>query len=219
MILVQAVLETLVPDGFGLWPVGEHEPYGFLTLHGDMTPADIGTAVACIANGTDPVEDGDRRPEPHPADPVDADPVDTFLYGLLNNPYPVAPGGFRVTDTATGAALLPGCCNGLDEWRDWLEVLDGGGVAGFGHGPSPLVERLGDVVRLTVDTDADTDTEGGSPVIELPVDELRRLIAGAEQDLRGFLRLAGSWAERQLPGYAAALTAALARVADPVEDD
>jgi hypothetical protein len=46
------------------------------------------------------------------------------------------------------------------------------------------------------------------------VDELRRLIAGAEQDLRDFVRLAGGWAERQLPERAAAVTAALARALD-----
>ncbi|MGV9453774.1 hypothetical protein [Streptomyces sp. NPDC003635] len=36
-------------------------------------------------------------------------------------------GGLRITDTATGTTLLPGCCHGLGERRDWLEVVDGDG--------------------------------------------------------------------------------------------
>ncbi|MEU1471696.1 hypothetical protein ABZ434_26180 [Streptomyces sp. NPDC005761] len=53
-----------------------------------------------------------------------------------------------------------------------------------------------------------------SPVIELSADPVRRLIAGAQQDVRDFLSLAGTWAERDLPVPAAATTAALARALD-----
>lgn len=81
--------------------------------------------------------------------------------------------------------FLPGCCNGLEEWRDWYEVLDGYGQVCFGHDPGPLAERLGDTVRLTVDAD-----RSDSPVIELPVTELRRLLDGAARDLTDFLTLA-----------------------------
>ncbi|WP_406416109.1 hypothetical protein OH809_40235 [Streptomyces sp. NBC_00873] len=58
-----------------------------------------------------------------------------------------ASGGLQITDTATGTTLLPGCCNELDERRHWLEVVDGNGWASFGHDPSPLAERHGEVVR------------------------------------------------------------------------
>ncbi|MFH8624635.1 hypothetical protein ACH4A8_22555 [Streptomyces vietnamensis] len=49
----------------------------------------------------------------------------------------------RIADTRTGVTLLPGCCNGLEERRDWFEALDGNGWVSFGHDPSPLAERLG----------------------------------------------------------------------------
>jgi hypothetical protein len=120
-----------------------------------------------------------------------------------------ASGGLRVTDTATGTTLLPGCCNGLEVWRDWLEVVDGDGRAFFGHDPSPLAERLGEAVRLTVDAE-----QNDSPVIELPVAELRRLLAEAERDLAGFLQLAVDWAAQHLRNHAASVTAALARALD-----
>lgn len=205
MIVVQPVLETGAPDAFTLWPVAGLEPYTLLPLSGALGPAEVGAAVMAIAayNDTDhPGCDGPPRP---------ADALGAFLSGLSATDTPLAPGGLRVSDSATGATLVPGCCNGLEEWRDWLEVVDddGDGVAGFGHDPSPLAERRGLQVRLTVDADQD-----GGPVIELPVAELRRLLAGVEGDLTGFLGAAADWAARQLPGHAHSVTAALAAALD-----
>ncbi|WP_328677536.1 hypothetical protein OG905_25520 [Streptomyces sp. NBC_00322] len=122
---------------------------------------------------------------------------------------PLSPGGLRVTDTATGITLLPGCCNGLEQRRDWLEVVEGDGGAFFGHAPSPLAERLGDTLRLTVDAEQDD-----SPVIELRVAELRHLLVGAERDLADFLGLAADWAAQHLPNHATSVTVALARALD-----
>lgn len=116
-----------------------------------------------------------------------------------------------MTDNATGTVFVePGCCSGLETWRDWLEVLDGTGCCYFGHDPSSMAERAGDSVRLTLDAYGEED----SPVIELPVDQLRTLVTGAQRDLQDFLNLAGSWAEQHLPAHAAAVTAALARALD-----
>lgn len=165
MIVLQPVLEIYGPDGFALWPVAEFEQYGFLPLSGALSPAEVGTAVMRIAdyNGIDPEDDSPPRP---------TDPLGSFLHGLLTMDDVLSPGGLRVTDTAIGITLVPGCCNGLEERHDWLEVLDSDGGGYFGHAPSPLVERLGDTVRLTVDAERDD-----SPVIELPVAELRQLIS------------------------------------------
>ncbi|MGA5325317.1 hypothetical protein ACPCJT_04720 [Streptomyces griseoincarnatus] len=200
MIVLQPVLEVTDPAGFTLWPVAGMEPYGFLPLSGALAPAEVGTAVMSVAAHNEVVAAADD----HPSRP--ADPLGSFLHGLLTMDDLFASGGLRVMDTASGVTLLPGCCNGLEERRDWFDVLDGDGWASFGHDPSPLAERHGDAVRLTVDAD-----RGDSPVIELTVGELRCLLTGAERDLTGFLALAAAWAIRQLPGHAAPVTSALAR--------
>ncbi|MEV0173256.1 hypothetical protein AB0I00_19335 [Streptomyces sp. NPDC050803] len=203
VIVVQPVLEIYACDGFTLWPVAESAPYDFLPLGGALDPAEVGTAVMRIAdcNNTDLADDG-RPPRP-------ADPLGGFLNGLLTMDDLFAPGGLRITDTATGTALVPGCCKGLDERRDWLEVVEGDGWASFGHDPSPLAERHGDVVRLTVDAE-----QANSPVIELSVTDLRRLLDDAERDLIDFLQLAAAWAARHLPDDAAPVTSALGRALD-----
>ncbi|WP_326816314.1 hypothetical protein [Streptomyces sp. NBC_01762] len=120
-----------------------------------------------------------------------------------------ASGGLQVTDTVTGATLVPGCCNGLEEWRDWLQVIDADGWASFGHDPSPIAERIGDTVRLTADAEADE-----SLLIELPVAELRQLLEGAERDLTDFLHLAAAWTVRYLSDRALEVSGALARTLD-----
>ncbi|MGW0602217.1 hypothetical protein ACWD11_34610 [Streptomyces sp. NPDC002776] len=203
-MVMQPVLEICAADDFALWPIGEHESYGYLVLNGKLTPAEVGTAVMRIAdcNNFEPEEEHG---------PCPTDPLGTFLHGLLTMPDLFAAGGFRVTDNATDTVFAePGCCNGLETWRDWLEVLDGTGCCYFGHAPSSMAERVGERVRLTLDAYAEKD----SPVIELPVDQVRMLVTGAQRDLQSFLSLAGSWAEQHLPAQTAAVTAALARALD-----
>ncbi|MGW2385572.1 hypothetical protein [Streptomyces lincolnensis] len=202
------VLETYTPDGFDLWPVGETKPFGWLPLNGELSPTEVGTAMMCIVgcNGIDP--DGERSLRPAAA-------LDQFLHGLLTFDHLFAAGGLRVTDRSTGVTFLPGCCDGLEDWRDWHRFVDDGSLLGFGHDPvSPIAERFGDTVRLTVNAE-----QSDSPVIELCVTELRHLLAGAERDLADFLVLATDWSARHLPVHGAAVTRALARVLDlPARD-
>ncbi|WP_199925931.1 hypothetical protein [Streptomyces sp. NRRL S-495] len=201
---MQPVLDYWDSDGFELWPVAEVDPY--LTLHGRLTPAEVGTAVMRIVGFNDldpePWERPRRPPRPR-------EPLDSFLHGLLTFDSLYAAGGLRVTDSATGTTFLPGCCAGIDEWRDWFDVLDDGGATFFGHDPVAQVERAGDTVRLLVDAES-----GDAPVIELPAAEARRLLAGVERDLTAFLALAAGWAAHHLPGHAGPVTTALAHALD-----
>jgi hypothetical protein len=203
VITMQPVLETRARDDFALWPVADVKPFGFLALGDTLTAAEVGAAVMSIANCNDIDPEHDGRP------PRPAEPLGSFLHGLLTFDVLFAAGGLCVTDTVTSITLLPGCCNGLEDWRDWYQVLDGSGQASFGHNPAPLAERHGDIVRLTIDTEQDD-----SPTIDLPVTELWHLLAGAEHDLANFLSLAADWLSQYLPAHASSVTAALARALD-----
>ncbi|MCX5402121.1 hypothetical protein OHA55_34885 [Streptomyces sp. NBC_00102] len=202
---MQPVLEMDTPEGFGLWPVAETERFGFLTLGGGLSPAEVGAALARIAayNDADP-EANDLPPRP-------ADPLAGFLNGLLHLDFLLVPGGLRVTDTSTGAVFAPGCCDGLEERRDWEAVVDGHCVIGYDHAPDSkrIAERIGDMVRLTGATGGDEGT-----VIEVPVPEMRRLLIGVESDLTDFHVLAGAWADQHLSEHAAGVTASLGRLLD-----
>lgn len=209
---MQPVLEIYTPDSFALWPVTEGEPFRYLALSGELTAAEVGTALMGIArcNDIDPDPDlGDDRP------PRPADPLGSFLHGLLTFDTLFAAGGLRVTDSSTDITFLPGCCNGLEDRHEWRTVVDGGGPVSFGHDPDPMAELVGDTVRLVVDVE-----QSESPVIELSATEYHRLLDGVERDLADFLALAGGWVRGHLPDHAVPVTAALARVlALPVPDE
>ncbi|MFI1676247.1 hypothetical protein [Streptomyces sp. NPDC020607] len=205
MIIMQPVLEIYAPDGFDLWPVAQVEPFAYLPLGGGLAPAEVGAAVMRIADCNDVEAADDVNHPPRPADALGS-----FLHALLTYDRPIASGGLRVTDTSTGVTFLPGCCDGLEEWRDWHRLVDDGHLLGFGHDPvSPTAERFGDSVRLTVNIE-----QSDSPVIELRVSELRPLLAGVERDLTDFLALAAGWSAEHLPDHGTAVTAAVARALD-----
>lgn len=231
VIVMQPVLEIYTPDGFDLWPVAEVEPFGFLPLSGALSPAEVGTAVMRVAdyndvNGTDDASaeaasasaplsapfsasDSDSDSDLSPRPP---DPLGSFLHGLLTCEHVIASGGLRVTDDSTGVTFQPGCCDGLEDWRDWHRLVDddGHGLVGFGHDPvSPTAERFGDTVRLTMNME-----QSDSPVIELGVSELRHLLTGVERDLTAFLALAAAWSSEHLPSHHTAVTSAIARALD-----
>ncbi|MFJ8883365.1 hypothetical protein ACIRJR_08115 [Streptomyces sp. NPDC102402] len=200
---MQPVVEIASPEAFGLWPVAEVERFSFQPLSGALSPPEVGTAMMGIAayNDVEPGPDDPPRP---------ADPLGSFLHGLLTLDPLVVSGGLRVTDTSTGVTFLPGCCDGLEDWRDWQRFVDGGRPLWFGHDPvSPVAERFGDTVRLTVDAHL-----SDSPLIELPVTELRALLVSAERDLADFLASATDWASVHLPDHARHIVPALARVLD-----
>lgn len=206
VIVMQPVLETRAPDDFSLWPVAVDTSSRFTALSGNLTSAEVGTALMFIArcNDIDPdPEVGDDRP------PRPADPLASFLHGLLTFDDLFASGGLRVVDGSTGVTLLPGCCGGLEDWRGMYAVLDGAGSPFLGHDPDPVVDRSGESVRLVVDFE-----QSDSPVIELTAVELRRLLDGVERDLADFLALAADWVRPHLPDHAGPVIEALARVLD-----
>jgi hypothetical protein len=111
-----------------------------------------------------------------------------LLHALLEKEMIIAAGGVRVSDTATGARIEPGCCFGLENWRDWAGLLDGE-EPWLGHSPTPGVELTEGVVRLWQD-----EEHRYGPVCEIPAEDLRGHLEGVRQDLVGFLGLVREWA-------------------------
>ena len=105
-----------------------------------------------------------------------------------------APGGLRVG--ADEVVIDPGCCLGLDEWRDWLSV-GGGEVIDLGHSPDVLMEHRGQVVRVWKDVDqlSRAAVPGpDEPNIDIPRSALPELLGAVQRDLVGFLTALQLWA-------------------------
>ncbi|CAM3186747.1 hypothetical protein [Stackebrandtia soli] len=194
MITLQAVVKIRSCEDFDLWPIAKLATSHLLPLNGTMDQDHLGAAITSIAATNCPRDDAEQADDPRAA----------FLDGLFTTECLITPGGLLVVDTVSNTTFAPSCCHWLDEWRDWLLAIDEGPVW-LGHEPSSKVERHGETMRLTVNLEHD------DPVIELPVDELRRLLAQAERDLGDFLMLARSWATSHLPERVSDFTIAMAK--------
>ncbi|MFD6426900.1 hypothetical protein, partial [Streptomyces sp. NPDC060198] len=163
--MMQPVLEMDPLEGFDLWPVAETERFGFMALGGGLSPDEVGAALLRIAASND------ADPEANDLPPRPADPLAGFLHGLLHLDTLLVPGGLRVMDTSTGVAFEPGCCDGLEDRREWEQVIDGDGTFRSAHPESGRVAtRIGDTVRLTFATGQEA-----APVIEVPLAQMRRM--------------------------------------------
>lgn len=193
MVIVEVVLETDEAVGFTAWPIAEPSSDRFLALSGQMPPAEVGTAMAVILSynrlSVEPVTDlTGAQLEQHLAE---AEAL-------------IAPGGLRFRDTTTNAQVAPGCCFGLENWRDWLDVMRGQELW-LGHSPAPRLEHDGQFIRLSPDDRDDSP----SLTIEINVNEIPGLLTSAQQQLSGFLNLAQQWTSRTTPQLTVPLIAAL----------
>jgi hypothetical protein len=141
------------------WPVAARRPGEWLTLDGKITGEEVGLFVAGL--GPD-------------------------LETILAEEMLLAVGGLLVADTDSGVVVQPGCCAGLEDWRDWQ-----GGSPWLGHDPTPVAEFDGDDVRLW------RDGKRGEPLV-FSRDELGRLLAAVQGDLIGFLGAVERWGGSRL---------------------
>ncbi|MFG2052435.1 hypothetical protein ACGFI9_00265 [Micromonospora sp. NPDC048930] len=190
MITLRAVVE-LPTDPTRIWPA--RTPTGpWLTLHAGSPPEEIELFVSILAADLDVAPPGGR---------------DEVVDALLREDLLLAAGGLRLDDPATGATVSPGCCAGLEDWREWTSALDGG-TPWLGHDPGPEIEARGGLLRVW--QHGGPDRRG--PYVELTPAHLAELLASAQSDLRGFLARLDAWArDARLGVRGAALVTAVDR--------
>ncbi|MEV2232564.1 hypothetical protein AB0H69_28900 [Streptomyces phaeochromogenes] len=191
---MDAVLETYVAADFDLWPVADPPPSRLLALSGELSSREVGTAMAVLTD----YNKGQRERRPRP-------PENSLeqVGRLLATECVIAPGGLRIRDTATGVTAVPGCCFGLENWRDWFDLMDGR-EPWLGHDPAPRAELAGAVARLW----PDGDRPEGLP-IELPLAQLPGHLGSVQDRFVGFLGAVEAWATSHTPSIAAAVVAKL----------
>ncbi|SDI74385.1 hypothetical protein SAMN05192558_12038 [Actinokineospora alba] len=194
MLILEPVIETFGTRHFSCWPVADPSD-GFVRLSAEMTAAEIGVAVAALV--------------PHEvADDLPQDPV-KLLRGIIGAQDLIAPGGLRARDAGTGVSIAPSCCCGLETWRDWVSVLDGG-QPWLGHSPAPWVEHVDDGVRIWSGGGlGDDDDAQPREQIAVPLDALSTALDRAHLNLFGFLSAVGRWAQALSPDTAGELEAKL----------
>ncbi|MGW7087330.1 hypothetical protein ACWGH2_28070 [Streptomyces sp. NPDC054871] len=174
MLIMDAVLETYEAKGFALWPVSGLPEDRLLRLSGDLSSRQVGTAMAVLVSYNKRPR---KRGERHAGDGMER------ARRLLSAECVVAPGGLRIRDTVTGVTASPGCCFGLENWRDWLGLLKGE-EPWLGHDPEPRAEHAEEgIIRLRPDAARHEELH-----IDIPQAELGELLGSVQDDLAGFLK-------------------------------
>lgn len=91
------------------------------------------------------------------------------------------PGGLAAT--VGDDTIAPSCCCGLEQWRDWEDLLHGGKSLWLGHDPTPTIERHGDRFVLWADV---PDGHHPPPALRFDTTALATALAPIEGDLRDF---------------------------------
>ncbi|MGC5054405.1 hypothetical protein ACLQ2S_23465 [Micromonospora sp. DT48] len=178
---MQAVVEVPMLDSRVPWPVEPLTPGSWLVLDADCPDERIGLFVAALASGIEVASPGGHK------EVADA---------LLAEELLIVAGGVRVCDARTGTNVVPGCCSGLEDWRDWAQAL-AGGSPWLGHDPAPEVEVLGEDLRVWQDSGPNRRRgPWADHHIDFPRRALAPLLMRVQRDLVGFLNALAGWAAR-----------------------
>jgi hypothetical protein len=174
---IEAVVEVSHPDAGAPWPTLPGAETFYVRLHAGVTDEEVGSIMltACLYNRVE----------------VSRDAAETLSRFIAEDGF-VLPGGPRLA--AGGREVVPGCCCGLEDWHEWLEVPRGKNTVWTGHDPSPEVEYVGDRVRVWQDRKSE-----GVGFVEFDRGEMEALLARVGSDLEGFLHRLGGWAEHLAP--------------------
>lgn len=164
-------------EGEPPWAVASIADWSFLRLFSGVTDEEIGSVIltACLYN--------------HHLE-VQRSAIET-LNAFVAEDF-VLPGGLQFSEDEQ-VKVVPGCCAGLEDWREWLDVPDGKTIWA-GHDPSPGVEFVNGIIRVWQDEKGD-----GVDFIDFGVDEMRGLLEKVESDLKGFVFRLGKWADFVAP--------------------
>jgi hypothetical protein len=176
--LIEAVAEIRRFKSAAPWPVLPDAPAGLIRLHAGVTDEEVGSIMfsACLSNRIE----------------VSPDAAVTLRNFIADGGF-ILPGGLRLL--SGGREVVPGCCCGLEDWHEWLDVPRGGKAVWTGHDPSSEIEFVGDKVRVWK-----VEKRAGGEFVEFGLEEMAAHLRQVTQDLVGFVYRLGKWAENVAPG-------------------
>ncbi|MFJ9778733.1 hypothetical protein ACIRSS_04065 [Amycolatopsis sp. NPDC101161] len=196
MLVLEPVIDAADAAGFTLWPTTAPAGRSLIRVSAGMSVLDVGTVMAVLHSRCSDAAAA------HPDDVVAA------LRAIVETDCLIASGGLLARETQTGVVIPPSCCCGLESWREWTAVPDGG-QPWLGHSPAPWVEHLDNAVRIWPDGGLGEDLPPIERAITAPLDVVSAQLHTAHQDLLGFLDAATRWARDLAPGLAVNLVAKL----------
>jgi hypothetical protein len=183
---IEAVIEIARFEGVAPWPTTSEYAGAYLPIFPGLSSEEIGSLVitACLYNQAEIHPDG-------------AETLRAFMATAKARDGFVLPGGLRFKEGGQ-VKIIPGCCCGLENWREWLDVPHGKKYLWAGHNPSPWCEYFDNHIRIWQD-----EKEEGVDSIEFEIPEMEVLLEGVERDLLGFLAILKKWVAYVSPGLEA----------------
>jgi hypothetical protein len=170
---LHAVVETPWFEGVPPWPwpIADREPFSFVRLSGEMAAAEVGSVMAQVVRYSQ----------------IEAEPTaEALLSAVVTDETLILPGGVRASERER--VINPGCCCGLEMWREWIEFPESGRGPWTGHDPEPWLELTGGIIRVWSDSGRD------GFFVDFELGRFRAELARVESDLRAFLGLVSAWA-------------------------
>ncbi|NEP02468.1 MAG: hypothetical protein F6K58_28240 [Symploca sp. SIO2E9] len=173
---LQAVVEVYSYDSEQLCPWSKtlSNSFGWIRLSEHTTELEIGSVLAQLVNYNHLENHGEAK---------------EVLGRILSAHSLILPGGIQVR-AASGKVINPGCCCGLEGWRDWLRFLKTGQSPWLGHGPNAWVERAGNLVRVW------SDNRAKAFHIDFERSHFEAQLSKVQQDLSAFLPQVETWAAK-----------------------
>jgi len=111
---------------------------------------------------------------------------------LIHRESLILPGGLLIRGP-DGRWIGPGCCCGLEGWREWLDFLKTGHSPWLGHDPSPWLEIREDQIRVWSDGGVDPAPE----VFHIDMDRqaFERELHNVQHEFIAFLDRVRQWAQ------------------------
>ena len=107
---------------------------------------------------------------------------------VLNAKRLILPGGLLAWDETS--RIVPGCCCGLEAWRDWYSIKPKGNGPWLGHDPSPWVDCRKEHAIIW----SDTDPEQNLQKIQVSYCELETALQKTQDDFTAFADKFSDWA-------------------------
>lgn len=157
------------------WPVAGSA--GFIRLYGQTSEPEIGSFMATLLSYNRLEQSGTAS---------------DLLFRIIDSKRLILPGGLAVV-APNVKPIYPGCCCGLEGWREWTSALSSRSSPWLGHDPSPRVEFAED--RISVWSNCQRLGDSSFYTIDFTESEFREALHKVQLDLIAFLSLCKEWPE------------------------
>lgn len=144
----------------------------FIELNDRSPDVDVALVVALLASYNDLLSAGS---------------IEKVTSAVMKADTLILPGGLMVK--TEDVEIPPGCCSGLEDWREWFCVEPEGSTPWLGHDPSPWVECKPDLAIIW----ADGDLGDQSPSVSVSYSDLEVGRQSARANLIAFTARLSDW--------------------------